>query len=191
MAKMNRSMTTFANRNYIELVFFRITHVMMIYLCSNIAIRTIINRGVRYFSSSDSITKILGNIAFMFVFFVPLFPMCQKEIFSFFCLHPFYMNLLPMFAIDVFASCRPSNFAFIISRNTLFTITSAFRFSYFAGIIFRDGLNFLAFRALFCLNWFRHFFFLNKKLCLEPFGSYILPCGSLYYNNSFGGVKLF
>ncbi len=42
------------------------------------------------------------------------------------------------------------------------------------------GLNFLAMRTSFCFNWFRHGFFLIKKLCFEPLEGRSL-CGSFYY----------
>ena len=44
-----------------------------------------------------------------------------------------------------------------------------------------NRLNHLASPACFCYNWFRHDFFLIKKLCLEPLQGQSL-CG-LFYNN--------
>ena len=52
----------------------------------------------------------------------------------------------------------------------------------------RHLLSSLAFRACFCYDWFRHGFFLSKKLCSEPLQAQYL-CGSLYCSTSRGVVK--
>ena len=55
-------------------------------------------------------------------------------------------------------------------------------------IKFRRLFCVLAFRTFLCYGWFRHGFFLIKKLCSEPFRPQYL-CGSSYYNDSVVGVK--
>ncbi len=53
----------------------------------------------------------------------------------------------------------------------------------------RDALNFLAFRASLCYDWFRHGLIPCIKLCSGPSGSTLLPCGSSYYNTFFAEGK--
>lgn len=108
----------------------------------------------------------------------------------------------------VFIVCFVSLSAFIFNLSTFcsFSSQSLFSFCFFAFWInkrlsaflanavmpvfhcsvfmkFRDFLNFLAMTALFCYDWFRHGFFLLKKLCLEPLQAQYLY-GSSYYATS-------
>ncbi len=102
-------------------------------------------------------------------------PMTFLGNFTFFCLIMAFVCSLTLFALSV-----------SLCANLASPIKTIFRPTVFAKL--RSWLIFLALAASFCFSYFRHGFFLFKKLCFEPLQTQYL-CGSLYYNNSWGGVK--
>ena len=93
-------------------------------------------------------------------------------------------------AVSLFIFTTTLGFVPILASIPLAQFTRRIKTIYllFIFVKFTNSLNFLALRASLCFNWFRHGFFLIKKLCSEPVAAHTAV--GLFYNNTIlKGVK--
>ncbi len=181
---MGFPMTFNTQWDYIELVFFVITGYMVVMLCLHFTItanqRTHLWKPVCFNGICDCIKSYCKSRMFSFyilyafghAFFVTI---CLAILFM--IRHTFYR---PVIFLRSFSSGKFSFLALGITYTTYFTLASMSIFPIFIFRKFIKMSNLFAFRALFCYDWFRHGFFLTKKLCLEPLQTHYL-CGLFYY----------
>ena len=150
---MNLSMTMNTNRNNIKPAFWCITG-MMILFCLHFTAMTTQSVGARQFATPNSSRhNIFRFMPFRVPSAVALISFLAYS-FAFFCLVILFFTDFAFIAMPIF-SCV------VIVK-------------------FRDCFGLLATSASFCYDWFRHGFFLIKKLCLEPLQTQYL-CGSFRY----------
>ncbi len=144
------------NRKNIKPVFGFIPQIMMIMLCrlkAQIALKCF------DFGQSTSNYGAANSISRSCFFRVVNTIMSRSRTASNFAL----FRLLIMFSVS---------FSLILIRAIIITYFTITTFAGFFGAVFikiRKRFNFFAFRTSLCYDWFRHGFFLYKKLCLEPF----------------------
>ncbi len=177
MAKLTEFlMTLTTNRYNIKPIFWRIAFVVMIFLCLPRAVTASQGVEMQQLASNDSV----GNSTICFAAFriMSKISECAFQIcnFTLFCLviasSGFLIYSFAFFALPI---SLLTNFGFWCFREllrvitiTYFAITTSASFFGTVFIKIRKGFNFFALRTSFCFNWFRHGFFLTKKLCLEP-----------------------
>lgn len=187
----------FASRHDIHPMFFGITEMMMPILRLFIAIKALFSFCFRQISSCychcNSISGLYSFRMKQTVFFMS-YLLCEfsRITFSiqgsnFSVLFSFFVCLLVLFEfIGRLIFNSPFFVLFSLSltlliyycANLTFILFSQSRV--FAIVKFSEGFNFFAFVTSSCFNWFRHGFFLTKKLCLEPITAHTVV-GSLYY----------
>ena len=151
-------MTKNTQRSNIKLMLRLIAQAMMVFL-GLFAAGTTKLRCWEQFTKSNSITNSRAglvsfgklNVIFNIATFLHTFPLCCLLVLT----NSLYVACLAFIMVTIFAN--------------------------FVAIKLRNRLEFLALRASFCYSWFRHDFFLIKKLCLEPLQTQYL-CGSLHCN---------
>ncbi len=165
-------MTYYTDRNNVKMVFFLITKIMVIVFCLMLAKKTFEHGNSLYLNISDCITNcsIGTNLFLMRIVKLTISSTCC--LFAFFCFIPlliaFIISYSSFFCLPIFLLCIGF---------TKFTLK---KISIFCGFAFRKVQNWfilLAGTASFYYDWFRHSFFLTKKLCLEPLQGRSL-CGS-------------
>ena len=187
---MNISVTFNTNRHNFMIINLFIAEIMMIFLCLVFSTVMACKFGGRqqnaFFNKASN-----GNTSpnhFWVSFFVSV-----ESFSSFFAFVITILCYFILFTSPVSDFGFPIIFGFFIvySPFSVTTIAPTLKFVFCRRMFakFRDWFNFLAFSALLCLNCIRHFFFLNKKLCLEPSGSYALPHGLSYYSKEGGFVN--
>ena len=118
-------------------------------------------------------------------FIMVLAPETLTKLETFFAVMPFRITILVIVSLMVFVNLFLSKFlsAFCFSPSHNFRFIAIFTpatMSIFVARMFvklRVCFNFLAFRALFCLNSVRHFRFLFKRICLGPSARTTLALG--------------
>ena len=180
---MNSFMTTFANRNNIEPMF-RFIRPMVILFCL-LAAGAPIMKCWEQFACMNSVIDFASSLCLFGIVFI----ITSVSLFTFFGLIISLSGLFAFFALVILLLVLFVFFGLMILVRAVFASRLQ---AVTVGAVFmklRQWKDFLAVRALFCLNGIRHFFFLNKKLCLEPSESYTLSCGSFYYNSICGEGK--
>ncbi len=175
---MNKKVTTIAHRYHTKSMFFFVAWVM-------IFLRLLLAKITRERICWSHFSRFNGifNTVLGFNFFLVVFAIFSRTFSSIWT----FLEFAALFAVRRFAFFCAS--VFLISYSfALFASRMKTVFPRLVLVKCTNWLIFLAFIASFCFNWFRHGFFLIKKLCLEPLESQSL-CGSLYYISLFGGVK--
>ena len=189
-------MTMKTNRNNIKTVFWLVTG-MVVFSCFAWAEGACVFGGFKDCSVLNCFADCASGTQFVWVS-VAVMCFLQHTFFAF--IVPALVNFITCF--ECFILCilfafNPALNALVIScgdkspffRVGQLPIASFFNATWFAFIItpieFRMRLIFVARRALFCYTWFRHGFFLVKKLCLEPSADlFCVWLVSLYYINA-------
>jgi len=205
---MNMYMTFTAYWNNIKAMLLVISVVMMILYCWIATIVTNKSIGPWKFAGVNcSVSSLMNGSYFpvsriiFYTFFFGLFLVLFCFVKSFYsftifgCLSVSFLGIFiflsfSMFCLRLFTTFSFAIFSLIIlvfgclmrQINAIFTNTRVF-------VIIVNRLNFLAFRALFWFNWFRHGLIPCIKSCLEPCGSYILPIGSFIISMKGGCVN--
>ena len=197
------SMTYFTERNNRKPMSFFVSKIMMILFCLLETLRTWKSRCFYQSSISNHTTYEIMSINFcrlcnfvhsisfparflaslclvvLFLIFFGFFslPIFSLVCFGFFCFSIFFLITFLVYFIS---------FTLLIRFHTYFTKTRITIFSTAILVELKKWFNLVAFRTIFraisYFDWFRHDFFLIKKLCLEPLQSQSLY-GSFYYTN--------
>ncbi len=168
---MNKKMTFRTNRNYIVAVFYVITVMMVIFRSLVIAFDTFQSTWMRNHSIFYPLTDTCRGNFLMSVFFVCL----ARGLQPFFASQIFFCDFSTFVRFVIFFHILP-----LVIFVALFTYGLPAMLSSFSPMKFKQSFNFFARRTFFCYGWFRHDFFLIKKLCFEPLEGQSL-CGSFYY----------
>ena len=189
---MNILMTRLTNSNNFQAVCFGVTR-MVIFLCVLPATarefiwprQSARMNGVPYSGfSTDHVSMILSVTLAAQTSFLA-FVVFLKTLLAFFRFVVDIIYFLPKFftslCLAVSLHCRFAFFglriSFLLFPNTRYTyILMPIYYSRVARK-FRQRFNSLAFSASFCLNWFRHFRFLNRRTCLGPLARTTLALG--------------
>ncbi len=182
---MPKPMTFNTKRNNTKPVFWFVISYMVIIVCLFIAIITLQRIGTWQFATfNSSVYSFTGLERFSVVY--PEFCLLQT---SFRALYILILSDFEFFGLSVFLVYGLgfiSSYINVIndfSTGIATSLVSIFSATIFAK--FFNRLNFLATTAFFCFNWFRHGFFLFKKLCLEPITAHTVV-GSFYNNGLIG-----
>lgn len=189
-------MTFYAFRHNIEPMLFGVTLVMMVLACLLAAI-TRLGDGSGQLAGGDCVVYGVSRLAPIGVRLI----ISSEHFFEFVGLLIYSVLLPAMFGlIQPVTSCLSFLAIFVTSiRHSPFIAFAVLLLNNFVASLTlttipislgsilvksRQWLNLFALRALFCYDWFRHGFFLCKKLCFEPLESQPL-CGfsSLYHNS--------
>ncbi len=140
---------------------------MVILFCLFGAIFALQGVWMGHFTRTNSITNSTSGLTF-FREFNPLFNSYPD------------LSSFRFFAFFIAFSGRFANFCLqVISIIFIMTCLTVIMMSIFPRFLFvklRKGFNFFAFGALFCYDWFRHSFFLTKRLCFRTVQTQYL-CG--------------
>ncbi len=172
-------MTTNTNRNHIISVSSIVTFMVVVMSSLLRTISTFLCCRVRHFASSNSIPNAGSANLLHSVLFIPfancIQGLCAPSVFS--------CSFLTFFSLAIFSFVLT-----VVYSIASFTYRPLSVFTSFLIMKFGEFFNFLATSTSFCFNWFRHGFFLVKKLCLEPLQTQYL-CGSFYSTALPEGVK--
>jgi len=185
------------NRNNIELMFWFITKMVMILFCLFATSAPIMTCREQFACTNSAIdfasSFCLFGIVFaiMFVCLLAFFGLIMSFacLFAFVGLEVLLLVLFVFFGLGISLSALFVFFALFILPFTVFAIRLQ---TITVGMVFMklgQWKDFLARRTSFCFNGVSHSCFLSKRVWLEPIGSYILPCGSFYYNHKSIGVN--
>ncbi len=176
---MNTFMTFNAHGNHIEPVFWLVAFIVMVFLC---LLATLTKKAVRarHFATRNSVINTTTCCKFLFISLVS----CSLPLFAF--------GSAPAFMV-AYTVCFGLPIGFCIFPHIFFVVWPCFsaRFTTVVKTVgitaifvkLRNVFYFFAVAASFCYNWFRHGFFLFKKLCLRAVQTQYL-FGSLYITNS-------
>ena len=168
-------MTLNANRNYVELVFFGIAHVVVIFFCLFAAGTPIVKCWKQFACTNSAIDFVSGFCLFRIIFAIT-FVITFVYLFAFCTLIVSFVFLFAFFSLIVL-----SRAVFAMIHKTI-TFGSAF-------IKLGQWMKSFAFRTSFGYNWFRHGLIPYIKSRLEPVSGYNPVSGSLYNNNYYKEVK--
>ena len=176
-------MTTFANRNNIEPMLWLVRPMVILFCLFTTSTPVMTCR--EQFARFNGIT----NFGSGFYLFGIVFAITFVSLLTFFSLIILLSGLFAFFGLVILLLVFFVFFGLVILVRAIFASRLQ---AVMVGTVFmklRQWKDLFAFRTSFGYNWFRHFFFLNKKLCLEPSGSNALPLGSFYYNSIYGEGK--
>ena len=151
---MNRTMTRYANRNYIERMFRFVAAMMMVLFSMVPAYSAMIGRSRREFVDLDGITNDIASFYIRFMFWAVAF-----LIFSY-CYPIFDFSFLGFIVLSYAVTC------------TCFALSIVSNFTIFSFMKFVERFNLLALRTSFCLNCLSHSLISSIKLWLEPVSGY-------------------
>ncbi len=176
---MNKRMTHITDRNYFVSSLFAISFMVMVLSSLILALKTlqggwVWNHATLNFAANASGTYLLYSVLFVCLtgcfqsFFTTIISFCDLS--AIIC----FVVFLHVFSLVVFIA---------LLTKRLYSLFRLFSF-----MKFNQGFNLFAFSTLFCYGWFRHGFFLIKKLCLEPDTAHTVPAWFIVSNQR-GGVK--
>ena len=174
LAIMYNSMTFFANRKYKQ--WFVVIWMMVLFASMETADNTSLSIRSFQFTISDCISNLPVCFYLFLVAVIELLVFSMYRLFSFLgSVISFTTSIVSIFtflSLSIFFLCLCLALLTLVKKSILSCAT--FR-------KFGSGLELLAGTTSFCYSWFRHGFFLIKKLCLEPLQTQYL-CGSFYNN---------
>ena len=184
-------MTFFTSRNYIKIMFRRITKIMMVLLCRFGTIMTEQKFGRNQFTSNNSVMNNVAcfppfgmlNVIAFFILSLSYFAFFGLSI-TFLCGLTFSASIITIISFSVYSSalfCLAIFFYAFQVANFTRTYISILIVCLF--VKFRNWFDLLAFSTLFCLNCFSHSLFLCKRLRLEPIAAHT-AVGLLYTNGT-------
>ena len=175
-------MTKNTHGNYIKPMFSLIPLMVMILFCL-FSTRTLKIINAKKFTCYDSIIYSIFSFAFLWIVLAVFYRSQLFDFFTFFGLTVLFLGTTAYYF---------ARFGLLVSLHYNIGATFAMRpktiFTSFLFVKFSQWFDFFASETLFCYSWFRHGFFLTKKLCFEPLESQSL-CGSFYINRKTGFVK--